>query len=428
MAELIDLKEEPQLVERALLVGIRKTDETQEYAEGLLDELGELVKNLGIGVVGGEIVKLREVNPHYLVGSGKFKEILEKARQAEADCIVLDDELSPAQQRNWEREAGVSVVNRQEIILDIFAQRAQTKEARLQVELAKLEYSLPRLRKAWSHLSRQRGGGVTQRGEGESQLELDRRIITEQITKLKSELANVRTMRGVQRKRRMRIPVPGAAIVGYTNAGKSSLINKLANVNILAADMLFATLDPTTRKLELPNGMEILLTDTVGFIRKLPHRFVEAFKATLEEALVSDFLIHVVDSSSLDAVSHVKTTLEVLKELGADEKKVLTVMNKCDLPGDDLVRHELSALYPDAVWISVKSGEGLGELTGRIEGMLAHTVRAMHLFIPHADYKAVADLHNAGSVTSQKTTDDGVDITANVPLRMAGAYEKWIHQ
>ena len=159
-----------------------------------------------------------------------------------------------------------------------------------------------------------------------------------------------------------------------------------------------------------------------------PSGWCMAFKATLEEALVSDFLIHVVDSSSPDAVSHVKTTLEVLKELGADEKKVLTVMNKCDLPGDDLVRHELSALYPDAVWISVKSGEGLGELTGRIEGMLAHTVRAMHLFIPHADYKAVADLHNAGSVTSQKTTDDGVDITANVPLRMAGAYEKWIHQ
>ena len=349
MARLIDLKLESARRERAFLVGIMGEGESEEEAKGLLSELSELAMNLRIDVAGEIIVRPRQKNPHFLIGRGKFLEIAELARKSGSDLIILDDELSPAQQRNWENGSGLSVVNRQEIILDIFASRAQTREARLQVELAKLEYALPRLRKAWSHLDRQRGGGVTQRGGGESQLELDRRYLGEQISKLKVELAQVRVMRGTQRKRRSRVPVPAAAVVGYTNAGKSSLINRLANASLLAEDKLFATLDPTTRKVLLPNKMDLLLTDTVGFVRKLPHRFVEAFKATLEEAMVSDFLVHVVDSSSPDALEHIKTTKRVLDELGADGKAVVTVMNKADLPADDSLRCALRSEYLFAV-------------------------------------------------------------------------------
>ena len=425
MAELIDLKAEAAVKQRAMLVGIRTPEESESNVGGLLDELAELAKNLNLDVVGREIVLLREPSAHFLVGSGKFSQITLAAHSANADCIIFDAELSPAQQRNWERECFLDVINRHEVILDIFASRAQTKEARLQVELAKLEYSLPRLRRAWSHLDRQRGGGVTQRGGGESQLELDRRLITDRIAKLKSELKQVRVMRDVQRKRRTRLPIPSAAVVGYTNAGKSSLINAVANVGLLAQDKLFATLDPTTRRLGLPNGATILLTDTVGFVRKLPHMFVEAFKATLEEAVVSEFLIHVVDSSSPEAAEHIKTTFEVLKELGADEKKILTVMNKIDAARDDAVVYELKNMHTDAVWVSARSGEGLDALLLKIEDMISHTARPMRLMIPHSEYKAVADLHRAGAIRRQTTADEGVELLANVPVRLIDAYRKW---
>ncbi|MBQ6533547.1 MAG: GTPase HflX, partial [Opitutales bacterium] len=380
MASAVDILAEASERRRALLVGFARGGESRDLS--ILDELGELVKNLGIDAVGREVAFLREPSAHFLVGSGKFSEIAQKARSLGADLIVFDDELSPAQQRNWEAQSGLLAINRQEIILDIFASRAQTKEARLQVELAKLEYSLPRLRKAWSHLDRQRGGGITQRGGGESQLELDRRFISERIAKLKAELARVRVMRDVQRKRRMRVPVPTAAVVGYTNAGKSSLINALADASLLAQDKLFATLDPATRRMRLANGSEILLTDTVGFVRKLPHKFVEAFKATLEEAVVSDIILHVVDASNPEAFGHIETTMGVLAELGADGKKTITVMNKSDAVSDESHAHALRALRPGAVWTSALTGDGMRELADKIAEAVSETDRKMRLVIP----------------------------------------------
>lgn len=426
MSELIDLNAEAAEKRRAMLVGIRRPDVSASETEGLLDELAELAKNLEIDVVGREVVLLREPSAHYFVGAGKFSEIVAAARALDADCIIFDDELSPAQQRNWESESGLDIVNRQEVILDIFAARAQTREAVLQVELARLEYSLPRLRKAWSHLDRQRGGGITQRGGGESQLELDRRFIGARIAKLRDELERVRVVRGTQRKRRMRVPVPTAAVVGYTNAGKSSLINALAKSSLLAQDKLFATLDPTTRRLVLPDSSELLLTDTVGFVRKLPHRFVEAFKSTLEEAVVSDFLLHVVDSSSPDAAEHIKTTASVLRELGADSKKIIVVMNKIDALSDDVSARALEIEFPDAVWVSAKTGEGLGGLLAKMEDAIAGASKLVKLLVPHSEYRAVAELYASGPVLSRRDTDDGAEISARIPLRKIPLFEKWI--
>lgn len=391
----------------------------------LLGELAELVSNLGIEVAGSEAVKVRNYNPAFVAGEGKCAEIIAAAESARAGVIIFDDELTPAQQRNWEEKSGMEIVTRQEVILDIFASRARTKEARLQVELAKLEYSLPRLRKAWSHLDRQRGGGVTQRGGGESQLELDRRGVRERIARLKTELARVRTVRATQRKRRERAPFPTAAIVGYTNAGKSSLINRLTDSSLLSEDKLFATLDPATRRIDLPDGSPLLLTDTVGFVRKLPHRFVEAFKATLEEAALSDFLVHVIDVSNPDAPEHARTTLGVLKELGADEKRTLTVFNKIDIALDGAWRYALSLDFPDAVEISARTGRGIGELVARLGEAVGETSVYMRLFIPHSQYASLALLHSRASVASQKYADGGVEVEARVPAKYSERFREW---
>src|SRR4029077_2108817 len=293
---MINVREKPNRVEKALLVGVFKDTVQKQDAESLLDELNSLVNTLGIPIAESLLVRVAEPSPRYFVGSGKAEEIFSRSKRIGADVIVFDNELSPAQQRNWEAMVGIPVIDRQEVILDIFAQRAQTKEARLQVDLARMEYSLPRLTRAWGHLSRQ-GGGLGGKGEGETQLETDRRLVRAQIDRLKSDLELVRLRRATQRKQRQRLPLPSAAIVGYTNVGKSALLNKLTGAQVLVEDKLFATLDTTTRRVLLPSGQSLLLTDTVGFIRNLPHRLIEAFKATLEEAVLSDFLIHVLDAS-----------------------------------------------------------------------------------------------------------------------------------
>ena len=270
-----------------------------------------------------------------------------------------------------------------------------------------------------------RGGGVTQRGGGESQLELDRRGVRERIARLKTELARVRTVRATQRKWRERAPFPTAAIVGYTNAGKSSLINRLTDSSLLSEDKLFATLDPATRRIDLPDGSPLLLTDTVGFVRKLPHRFVEAFKATLEEAALSDFLVHVIDVSNPDAPEHARTTLGVLKELGADEKRTLTVFNKIDIAPDGAWRYALSLDFPDAVEVSARTGRGIGELVARLGEAVGETSVYMRLFIPHSQYASLALLHSRASVASQKYADGGVDVEARVPLKYSERFREW---
>ena len=269
---MFDVREKPKMVERALLIGVRIAGKTEDNTENLLEELSDLVSTLDIGVMETMAITIKRPHPHFFIGRGKAYDIIEHARAQNYDCIVFDDALTPAQQRNWEKESKLCVIDRQEVILDIFANRAQTKEAVLQVGLARMVYSLPRLTRAWTHLSRQRGGGTNMRGQGETQLEADHRIVRDRIATLKKKLEVVRAQRQTQRKRRMKKPVPSAAIVGYTNAGKSSLLNLVTGADILAEDKLFATLDPTTRQLILPSGLKLLLTDTTESVQRISSR------------------------------------------------------------------------------------------------------------------------------------------------------------
>ena len=411
---------------RALLLGLQNNGQSREEAESLLEELAELTSNLGIVVPVRSLAKLREPNPRFLLGAGKTAEIIALAKEHQCGLIIFDDELHPAQQRNWEAESGLIVIDRHEVILDIFATRARTREARLQVELAQAEYFMPRLRRAWSHLSRQRGGGANQRGEGETQLELDQRLVRDRIQRLRAELATVRKQRGVQRRQRLRVPLPTAAIVGYTNAGKSSLLNALTGAHVLAADKLFATLDPATRRLRLPSGRILLLTDTVGFVRRLPHRLVEAFKATLEEALVADVLIHVVDAASPEAVAHHATTLSVLHELGADHARIITVFNKLDRVSDPLVLAELKGQFPGALFLSAHTGAGLDKLLAQLDDLVSEEATPLTLLIPHSRYDLINLLHEAGAVHHEKPGDEGVYIDGLLPRRLLDAVRPYV--
>ncbi len=391
----------------AFLVGVTEQGELPQDAREHLDELRELVSTLGFPVVGEMMTVIRVPNVKFYLGSGKAEEVCNAAKQAGAELIVFDTELGPSQQRNLERLARTNVVDRQEIILDIFAERAQTREAVLQVELARNKYFLPRLTRAWSHLSRQRGGAKGTRGEGEKQIEYDRRMVKQRISQLEVELATVRRQRDVQRKGRIRRAMPLAAIVGYTNAGKSSLLNALTGSEALVENKLFATLDPTTRKLVLPNKSELLLTDTVGFVRKLPHSLIEAFKSTLEEAVLADFLVMVLDISSPDVESHWQTTLSVLSELGAQEKPMLTVFNKSDRQKDALIRTRLRSLDPDGVFISCRTGEGLDDLRKSLIAFMKKRTLIDDLLIPPDRPDAVAAVYSRASLLDGEYLDDG---------------------
>jgi len=426
---MFDVREKPRMVQRAFLIGVHERQESEALADDLLRELHELVSTLGVGVYGSMRVKVSQWQARLLVGTGKAEEIIEAAREIEADCLVFDNELSPAQQRNWEKLTGISVLDRQEVILDIFGMRAQSREAKLQVELARMEYNLPRLKRAWGHLSRQGGGGGgggAHRGEGEQQIELDRRMVRVKIAALKKELTDVREHRATQRKERGRVPLPDAAIVGYTNAGKSSLLRVLSGTEVYVADKLFATLDTTTRRIDLPNGRPLLLTDTVGFVRRLPHRLVEAFKATLEEAVLADFLVHVLDISAPQVEEFHHTTLDVLKELGADQKRILTVFNKIDRLPDNTARVTAMRHHPDAVFISTVTGEGLDTLCDRMADLLAGQVAHLRLRIPHTRGDLVALLHQQARINECRYEDDAAYIEATLPLRLAASLTEWV--
>ena len=403
-------------------MGIHHQKMSVKESADLLDELRDMVENLDIAVVGNTLVNLRSPSPALYVGRGKGQTILGQPRAVEADVLVFDDDLSPVQQRNWEAESNMCVIDRQEVILDIFASRAHTREAILQVALARMEYSLPRLTRAWTHLSRQRGGGTGARGQGETQLESDRRLVNNRITHLRKELKEVVQHRQTQRKRRVRIPVPTGSIVGYTNAGKSSLLNALTGASVQAENKLFATLDPTTRQLDLPGSQSVLLTDTVGFIRRLPHRLVEAFKATLEEVVVADFLIHVMDVTSPDMDKHAATTQRVLAEIEADQKRTITVLNKIDLC-DPVDLEAIRSHHPDAICVSAVTGKGLDILINRIADLLNETASIYELLIPHDRYDVISRIHEIGGITNQDTRDDGVYIKGNFPDSMAGLIE-----
>jgi GTPase len=427
---MFEVREKPEMVERALLVRIFFDPREEEESASLLEELGELVTTLGIEVVESVLVRSRQMHKKLLCGTGKADEIVALAKAHECDVIVIDNELAPSQQREWEKLADLCVIDREEVILDIFAKRAKTREARLQVDLARMQYALPRMARMWGHLDREGGsgggqGGGAARGMGEKQIEVDRRLARVRIDRSKRELEAVRKQRRTQRKEREKLETPHAAIVGYTNAGKSTLLNRLSGADVLVKDMLFATLDTTTRRIELPDGQPLLLTDTVGFVRNLPHRLVEAFKATLEEAVLADFLLHVLDASSPEIERLHDTTLEVLKELGAEDKQIITVLNKIDRVTEPAALVALGRKFPDALRISAISGEGIDDLLKACSQMLADRVRRRQYRIPQVRADLVSLLHRDAKVLSTDYEGDDILVSAVVPAAIAGRLESF---
>jgi GTP-binding protein HflX len=430
---MFEVRQKPEMVERALLVRFCFDPREMDEAESLLEELGELVKTLGIEVVDSVLARCRDMHKKLLCGTGKADEIVSLARAHDCDVIVIDNGLAPSQQREWEKLADLCVIDREEVILDIFAKRAQTKEARLQVELARMQYALPRLARMWGHLDREGGsgggqGGGAARGMGEKQIEVDRRLANLSIDRCKRELEQVRKQRRTQRKEREKLETPHAAIVGYTNAGKSTLLNALSGADVMAKDMLFATLDTTTRRIDLPDGQPLLLTDTVGFVRNLPHRLVEAFKATLEEAVLADFLIHVLDATSPEIERFHRTTLEVLDELGAEGKPTITVLNKIDLVEDPEQIASLARMFPDALRISAFTRAGLDQLLDACSAALADRVRCLDYRIPQQRADLVGLLHRDAKVLSTDYEGNDILVRAVVPPMLAGRLEAFVEQ
>jgi GTP-binding protein HflX len=417
--------EKPDSPRPVLLIASHTSRAARDETESLLEELAELVGTLGLSIAGRELIFHRENHARYLIGSGKAAEIADRVKAEQLGGLVFDHDLSPSQQRNWEELAGVPVIDRQKVILDIFASRARTREARLQIELAQLEYSLPRLTRAWSHLGGQ-GGGIGARGEGESQLEQDRRRSWKAMDRLKRELIDIRRARGTQRKDRQRTPVPNCAIVGYTNTGKSSLLRRLTGAEVLVEDKLFATLDTTTRKVDLPSHQPLLLTDTVGFVRKLPHRLVEAFKATLEEATEADFLIHLLDASAPEVLQFHQTTMDVLAELGAGSQPMIVAFNKVDKVQDPAVLHRLRVHFPDAVFISVHTGEGIPVLLERMSELAAPGTITRELRLPASEGALLARLHRLGQVHAVTYDGSDVVVTAALPVKLAEEFSRFI--
>lgn len=409
MAELYENREEQ---ERVILVAASVSDEIS--VEASLDELAELVKTAGAVTVGRFVQNRQTVDIATYIGSGKTAELRERIIEWKATGIVCDDELTPSQMNNLERDLDTKVMDRTMVILDIFASRASTREGRLQVELAQLRYRSAHLVGMGSILSRQ-GGGIGTRGPGEKQLEIDRRRIRERISRLKVELEQVKTNRSIQRKRRIENGIPVVCIVGYTNAGKSTLLNKLTSSEVLSEDKLFATLDPTTRNLELPDGQQVLITDTVGFIRKLPHHLIQAFRSTLEEARYSDYILHVVDASNPQMDIQMHTVYETLRELEIGGRPVVTAFNKVDR---ECVPEVLKDFQADAVYrISAKTGAGLEDLLNGIGRMIRESrVYFEHLFA-YQDAARIAQIRKNGQVIEEEYREDGILIRAFVDKR-----------
>lgn len=403
---MIEIAKEEQRIPRALLVGEPGNN---------LQELKGLVLTLGMDIVQRLTLSRLEVHPAYGMGKGKAQEINELAHSVEADCIIFDFNIEPTKQRNWEELTGLSCFDRQEVIIRIFAQRAQTKEAVLQVELARLMYSLPRLSHMNRTFSRQRGGAFGAKGSGETQLELDQRKIRERIAAVKKELAEIELNRKTQRKQRGK--VPSVALVGYTNAGKSSLLNALTGSETFVENKLFATLDPLTKKLPLNDSAGVLITDTVGFVSNLPHHLIDAFKSTLEEAVTADLLLLVLDSSDAEAEFQYNTVCDVLEEIGATKNPRLILLNKVD-KNDDSTQN-LSALrlkFPEAICISAKEEIGFVELKDKIYELLYGELA--NYVIPTSQSVLINEVRKAGCIQSEEWLDDGVHITARMTGRL----------
>ena len=410
MAEMIELKEQE---ERVILVAV-STGEDDDTAASV-DELEELASTAGAVTVGKVIQNRENVHPGTYLGKGKIEEVKELLWELDATGIICDDELSPAQLKNLEDALDTKVMDRTIVILDIFASRARTREGKIQVELAQLRYRAVRLVGLRNSLSRL-GGGIGTRGPGEKKLEVDRRLIHERISQLKSELEDVKRHREVVRKKRENGGALTAAIVGYTNAGKSTLLNRLTQAGILAEDKLFATLDPTPRALTLPGGERVLLTDTVGFIRKLPHHLIEAFKSTLEEAKYSDVILHVVDCSNPQMDMQMHVVYETLRQLEITDKEIVTVFNKIDREGVDTAGRDMAADY--RVKISAKTGEGLPDLLGVLETILRSRRIYFEKVFSYAEAGRIQRIRKNGRLLSEEYKEDGIHVTAYVPVEL----------
>lgn len=406
-----------------------------------LAELALLAKTAGLRVVGTLSQRLDSPNPATFIGTGKLEELHLLVTELGATVVIFDEELSPRQQREIERVLGqeIKVLDRTALILDIFASHARTREGSVQVELAQYEYRLPRLTRAWTHLARQAGGragggsgGVGVRGPGETQLEVDRREISRRIAFLKDQLEEIRKQRSLHRRHRRQSGTPVVALVGYTNAGKSTLLNALSVANVLAANQLFATLDPTTRRTELPSGHQIMLTDTVGFIQKLPTMLVAAFRATLEEVTEANVLLHVVDLSHPNMDEQVGAVEEVLEELEAGNKTVITALNKVDRidltdPAENERLQEALNAYPNAVAVSAQTGEGLDALRTMIDDVLYAQMAPIDVLIPYANGELVSFFHQYGFVESEEHTEQGTHLRGRMPVQLAGRFaDYWV--
>ncbi len=425
MKSLIDIRN--RRTERVFLVGVELKSRKGGELRDSLEELIELATTAGGQVVGEGVQKLVSPCATTFIGKGKADEFSDHCRRADVDTVIFDDELSPAQSRNLEKVFNCKVLDRTSLILDIFAQRARTKEGKLQIELAQLQHLLPRLTRFWGHLSRQKGGIGMRGGEGETQLETDRRRVQDRIARISRDLEVVRRQRSTQRNARQRNHWALASIVGYTNAGKSTLLNTLTGAGVLAEDKLFATLDPTTRRLRLPTNQNVLLTDTVGFIRKLPHSVVESFKATLEEVVQTDLLVHVVDVSHPQADQQMLSVDTVLKEIGAEGKPTLMVFNKIDqLNGNRDVLTRFQERHPHGVAISASNGEGIPALLEELGTRLRPIRDFIELSVPHDQSGVIARLHEVGQVIERNYKGKTARFKARIPPHVREEFAPYI--
>ena len=397
--------------EKIVLVGMTTPPDTPEDTEASLDELELLVDTAGADTAARLVQQRQAPDPKYYIGKGKAEELKAVALETDCDTVVFDDELTPAQQFNLEKLLGRTAIDRTAVILDIFAQNASSLEGKAQVQLAQYRYRLPRLRGAGARLSQQIGGIGVRGGPGETQYEIDRRRIQRNINHLERQLRDIRRQRETKHKARHRSRIPQVALVGYTNAGKSTLLNHLTDAGVLAEDRLFATLDPTTRRLDLPGGTAVLLTDTVGFVRKLPHQLVEAFKATLELVAEADLVVHLVDASAHDPLGQIDAVRTVLDEIGAGRLPELLAFNKVDLTAE---ARALAAAHPGSVAISARSGEGIDELLTTITGRLRSGVVVKELVVPFGRGDVLAQAHRLGEVLSEESGEGGMVLQARL--------------